>query len=607
MKKPILLVILISLIQISVFSQCLPDGITFTNQEQIDSFQTDYPDCTEIIGNVEIYGDSITNLNGLSVITGIGGELEIGRLFSTGSYMINNLMGLHNLTFIGGSLLIGHTDTLVDLTGLNSLKSIGGEFRLRANTSLINLIGLESIETIGGDLNIASNGSLESLEGLDNLVSVDSSLIVGLNPLLENFSGLENLKTINGDLWVYRNDILDDISSLANLEANTIKGLFINFNPNLSDCGVEPICEYLTNPQGVVIIISNATGCNNAGQIANSCGNQMSCLPYGNYYFNNQSDIDSFPTDFPGCATLNGLVTIDKHTNITNLDGLINIETITGDIYIEWNENLTSIQGLSNLERVDGHLVFFRNQQIESLAPLSKLTTIGGWLVLNDFLVLPDLTGLENLDSVGGLSLTDLSSISNVNELANLSMIGEGLKVHGCLLLENLSGFSGLNSVGGRLDMFGNNILNNIDGLENIDPESITDLQITHNDSLSDCNIESICNYLVNPNGEVRVNNNKDGCNSQTEIEDACYESVQELDIFNSVQIYPNPAQNKITISTNNNVTISQLNIYNQLGQKVLQLENPPNTIDISEIGKGLFVVELVSAGEMFRSKLIKN
>ena len=44
---------------------CLPERITFTIQAQIDNFQTNYPNCTEIEGVVTISGNDITNLNGL--------------------------------------------------------------------------------------------------------------------------------------------------------------------------------------------------------------------------------------------------------------------------------------------------------------------------------------------------------------------------------------------------------------------------------------------------------------------------------------------------------------------------------------------------------------
>ena len=51
---------------------CLPEGIVFTNQSQIDQFQINYPNCTEIEGDVVIgfwLGTNITNLNGLSILT----------------------------------------------------------------------------------------------------------------------------------------------------------------------------------------------------------------------------------------------------------------------------------------------------------------------------------------------------------------------------------------------------------------------------------------------------------------------------------------------------------------------------------------------------------
>lgn len=51
---------------------CLPNGITFNTQTQIDSFQIIYPNCTEIEGGVVIEGNDITNLDGLNVITSIG-------------------------------------------------------------------------------------------------------------------------------------------------------------------------------------------------------------------------------------------------------------------------------------------------------------------------------------------------------------------------------------------------------------------------------------------------------------------------------------------------------------------------------------------------------
>ena len=59
----------------SIGTHCLSDGITFTTQEEIDNFQTNYPYCSEIEGDVIIEGADITNLNGLSGLNSVSGFL----------------------------------------------------------------------------------------------------------------------------------------------------------------------------------------------------------------------------------------------------------------------------------------------------------------------------------------------------------------------------------------------------------------------------------------------------------------------------------------------------------------------------------------------------
>ena len=77
MKKFALLIFVLLFIKIAVNSQspCLPEGITFTTQAKVDSFQINYPGCTEIMGTVVIEGPNINNLDGLNVLTAVGGFL----------------------------------------------------------------------------------------------------------------------------------------------------------------------------------------------------------------------------------------------------------------------------------------------------------------------------------------------------------------------------------------------------------------------------------------------------------------------------------------------------------------------------------------------------
>jgi len=102
--KKLLYQVLFLLISSTSFSQsCLPEGIIFTSQAQIDSFQVNYPNCTEIEGEVEIGTDSvnndITNLNGLIVLTSIRGSLWIHN-----NDFLPSLSGLNNLVTISGYL-----------------------------------------------------------------------------------------------------------------------------------------------------------------------------------------------------------------------------------------------------------------------------------------------------------------------------------------------------------------------------------------------------------------------------------------------------------------------------------------------------------------------
>jgi len=99
---------------------CSNGSLIFNSQSQIDDFLTNNPNCTEVIGDVEIFSTPtstpITNLDGLAQITSIGGELRISN--NTG---LTNLAGLSQLTSIGEELTISNNAGLTDLSGLDNL------------------------------------------------------------------------------------------------------------------------------------------------------------------------------------------------------------------------------------------------------------------------------------------------------------------------------------------------------------------------------------------------------------------------------------------------------------------------------------------------------
>ena len=126
MKKLYILLIALFIANGTMAQGCLPEGINFTTQAQVDNFQFNYPGCTEIEGDVNFQSDySVSNLNGLSVLTSIGGDLTVHFNWS-----LSSLAGLENLASVGGDLVISKNDSLTSLTGLEHLTFIGGSLQI---------------------------------------------------------------------------------------------------------------------------------------------------------------------------------------------------------------------------------------------------------------------------------------------------------------------------------------------------------------------------------------------------------------------------------------------------------------------------------------------
>ena len=273
---------------------CLPEGITFETQAQVDSFQILYPNCTEIEGDLIISGDNITHLNGLNVLTTILGTLSIGDV-NGGNPALTNLTGLNNLNSIGGFLGIAFNNALTSLSGLEGLTNVGLYLGITYSNALTNLAGLESLNSIGGDLEIYDNSMLTSLSGLNNLISIGDNLLIEENDVLTSLSGLDNVISIGGYLLIDGNNTLtsltglDNVTSIGgyllidgnntltsltgldNIDASSISDLYIYDNVLLSTCEVLSVCEYLASPNGTIDIYDNATGCDNTQEVQDSC------------------------------------------------------------------------------------------------------------------------------------------------------------------------------------------------------------------------------------------------------------------------------------------------------------------------------------------------
>lgn len=324
---------------------CLPEGIKFISQAQIQAFPANYPGCVSIIGDVviaeEMEGD-INNLNGLSQVISIQGFLEIqdndalpdlrgldaleeiggklsifynpslnaldgmeqirsignsvrissnakleqiaalsrlriinGDLLVQYNDALTNLSGLHNINTISGHLIIGYNSLLTSLEGLNSLTSIGEVLQIEKNVNLRSLQGLSSLLTIGQDLIIDDNAQLKNLDGLEGLIKTGGFLQIVNNEQLESLRSLSSLTAVNGLMQIYNNPMLLSLSGLENIDPETIRDLALIACPNLHQCSVKSVCNYLKSPANKASISGNEDLCNSRAVILNGCSSSI--------------------------------------------------------------------------------------------------------------------------------------------------------------------------------------------------------------------------------------------------------------------------------------------------------------------------------------------
>ncbi len=85
--------------------------------------------------------------------------------------------------------------------------------------------------------------------------------------------------------------------------------------------------------------------------------------------------------------------------------------------------------------------------------------------------------------------------------------------------------------------------------------------------------------------------------------------NTQDFVFSNYFNLYPNPVENVLNISSEKNIEISSLNIYNALGQLVLVIPNAQNTknVDVSGLTSGNYFIKVNSDKGTSNTKFIKK
>lgn len=382
----------------------------------------------------------------------------------------------------------------------------------------------------------------------------------------------------------------------------------------------------------------------------------QSCLP-GGLTLTNQAQVNSFPTDHPGCTTIEGFVRINYVSDLTPLsqitsiegyvqigtnqfssfNGLHNLTHVGGYLRIEGNMQLNDMSALSNLTSVGGVVEVRANNALTSLSGLENLATIGGDLEVTENAGLTDLQGLEGLtDITGGLLVMENPALTSMQGLAptslggsfnvmqnplladlvaahDLTSVGGGLGVRLSPALTSLLDLQTITSINGGLAITGCTALTSLDGVDQISSSSITNLSLAGCTGLSQCAVASICGYLADPANYVNLHSNGPGCANRAEVEAACaLLSVDDaIQIDEALNIYPNPSTGLVMLRSDGNADIG-FKVFDMAGRSVHQerlsaATEGSHTIDLSHLPPGFYTLRIQRGQSFSTTSLLRH
>lgn len=433
-------------------AQCPTDTLTFVSQTEVDNFAVEYPDCTEVIYEInavsESEDDPILNLDGLSNLTYIN-SLQITNLgfvdTITGTIELASLNGLENLDslhfFASNGTGIGNC-FIESLDPIEALEGWMTRFNLRDTHIDDDLPDFAQIDSIG-EFALSNCNGFSITPSFPNLLKLGSFSLSGFQ------NGEDSLQTVhipNGvtdmslpvassptlGLFVANAQNLTEITGGENLVKAHSIGIINNIElENLS------VFDSVTELTGSLRLSSCNAGLFNAFKDLRKAGDVL-------FFFN--------PEESGLITCSNPVERLDLQVG-ENADSLI----VDQDIGITVNNadtiNITGafLRAGSMSIRIDAA------DYITGFDDLERISGVGGMQIESPgFAYLPSFPKLRRIDQGIRVSLGNESSLIDFSGLDSLLYTDKleitGTNLDGIHQLESLNGLQGLDTLN-RLDL----------------------------------------------------------------------------------------------------------------------------------------------------------
>ncbi|HLU84925.1 MAG TPA: T9SS type A sorting domain-containing protein [Vicingaceae bacterium] len=469
-------------------------------------------------------------------------------------------------TELQNSLTISGAD-ITDLTPLSSIIIVGQDLEIVNNLVLPNLNGLniDFPNSIYNGLYIDNNNVLNDISALSSIVNGFDSfddVFIGNNPMLSNLNGLQTI-TYLYDLSIINNDSLNNLLGLDNFIAS--ENIKINNNDNLSSLsGFGMVSswsdfELIGNP-----ILLNLDGLN--PDITNPGPFDIS----NNDILNDISLITNWSLVYGGSYAVP--FNISHNPNLSTCNIL----------------SICSLMDGCNAGTIDFCDVFFIDNNAEGCNSKAQVAQSCGLVPSND--ECSSAIGIvvgETLEAYNDLATAspETPSCNDIDRADVWFTFNSGSNTTIDIVIDagyNLQLWEG--SCGSLTQVSGS-----------CTSGSLVDFPVTTNTdyyvqvwSCTGCRVESSATGLFT----ILV---QDGILSNNEVALA------------TVELFPNPVKNSLTINASHE--ISKIEVYNLLGQRMLQ--NSTNTLetelDLAALKSGMYLVKVYSLGSEQTFKVLKE
>ncbi|WP_298494519.1 hypothetical protein [uncultured Algibacter sp.] len=390
------------------------------------------------------------------------------------------------------------------------------------------------------EISIYGTGACENIlidQAIYGPYSSDTSITITLPPLVDEisttlitgnaFNCLGNPIT-NGYLLIDFETVVSITNGLINFSLQHCS--FDTKELMIYDLDFNQFSEIITiTPNGTSVDLGTKSSCNMLGGTYT-----------GDVFLESQEQVDAF--SLFGYKDIIGNLTIgleSESTNIDDISALASIETISGYIVVK-NTELLNLQGVENINTISGGFWIYKNNNLLTVTEFTSLTNFSGGFHIQDNpnLVTISFSGFDTVEylfigfnaNLTTVVLNDLvtvndlfrylvnPSLTSLGEFNNFTNVGGNLMVRFADQLINLQGLNNLQSVG-SITIDDNQALSSLEGLDSL-TEIVDEAVFFNNSQLADF---QGFNSVTTIGGDLHITNNlslsaMNGLNSLTTI-----------------------------------------------------------------------------------------